>query len=436
MHRLGYRVEAPRAGGIAENPQSPPGLGHERKAGTMSLTSQHEWEEDEVNLLDTWRAVKKRAWMILAITFVAVFTTGFLSYFVLTKMYEARASVLAPRESGGGGASLVAALAASGAGQFLGGLLPAGGGTNRDVFVAILKSRTMAQDLVDRFKLKDYYEAKFLEGAVKKLQTVTDIAVSKEGVISVQVEDKDPKLAAEIANAYITNLDRMFAKLGTTDAGRQRAFIAERLEKTEKTLRQAEDALRQFQEKNKAIVIQEQARGAMEESARVRGQIVAAEAQLELLRTFSTENNPQVVAQKRQLDELKRQLGQMQYGRGMELPEDVKDPTLPRQAIQIPFTKVPELGMELLRLTRDVKVQETVFSLLTAQFEQAKINEAKDTPTVQVLDRAVPPELKSRPKTVQNMAVAAFISLFVSTLLALFLERLERIKQAAKTSAA
>ncbi|MEK7204136.1 MAG: Wzz/FepE/Etk N-terminal domain-containing protein, partial [candidate division NC10 bacterium] len=301
----------------------------------MSADSREEWQEDEVNLLDYWRVLRKRGRMILGLTFVSVFAAGFLSYFIMTKIYQSSASILAPKETSGGGAGLAAGLAASGAGQFLGNILPPMG-SNRDIFVAILKSRTMAQDLVDRFKLKEYYDAKYNEEAIKGLQNATDISLSREGVISVKVEDKDPKLAGDIANAYITNLDRLCAKLGTTDASRQRAFITDRLEKTEKALRQAEDTLRRFQENNKAIVVQEQAKSAIEEAARVKGAIVAGEAQLEFLRTYATDSNPQVVAQRRQLEEMKRQLAQMQYGLGMELPSESRNPGQPRKELHVP----------------------------------------------------------------------------------------------------
>ncbi len=400
----------------------------------MSPETREEWQDHEVNLLDYWRGLKKRGRIILGLTLVSVFTAGFYSYFIMTKIYESRVTILAPKESGGGGAGLAAALAASGAGQVLGNILPPTG-SNRDVFVAILKSRTMTQGLVERFSLKEYYKAKYTEDAIKGLQGATDIKVSKEGAISVNVEDKDPKLAADIANAYVTNLDRLFAKLGTTDAGRQRAFIAERLDKTEKALRQGEEALRRFQENNKAIVMQEQAKGAIEEAGKLKGQIVVAEAQLEFMRSFSTENNPQVLAQKRQLEELKRQLAQMQYGQGMELPPESPNPGQRRREFQVPFTKVPEVGMELIRLMREVKVQETVFSLLTAQYEQAKISEARDTPSVQVLDRAVPAERKSKPSVRLNMAIAGALSLFLGMFLAFFLEYLERVRKQEAPSA-
>jgi len=394
----------------------------------MSAETREEWQEDEINLLDYWRVLKKRGWMILGLTFVSVFTAGYLSYFVMTKIYESKASILAPRESGGGGAGLAAALAASGAGQFLGGVLP-GGGTSRDAFVAILKSRTMAQALADQFNLKEYYKTKFIDDTIGSLQGATDISVSKEGVISVKVEDKDPKLAADMANAYLINLDRLFAKFGTTDASRQRAFIADRLEKTEKDLRGAEEALRRFQESNKAVVMQEQAKGAIEAAALLKGQIIAADVQLQVMRNFATENNPQVIQQKKQIEEMKRQLAQMQYGQGWLLPSESANPGQERREFYVPAAKVPEVGMHLGRLMREVKVQETVFTLLMQQFEQAKIAEARDTPTVQVLDKAVPAERKSKPKTRQNMAIAGALSLFVGVFLAFFLEYVERIKQ-------
>ena len=395
----------------------------------MSPEMRDRWQGDEIDLLEYWRALKKRGWLILALVLVSMLAAGSYTYFRMPKIFESRATILTPKEAGGGGGGLAALLVSSSAGQFLGGL-NTGGGTNRDILVAILKSRTLAQELADRFRLKEYYGAKYDEDVIRGLQGATDISVSKEGaVVSIVVEDRDPKLAADIANAYVTHLDRLFAKLGTSDASRQRAFIADRLEKTEKSLRQAEESLRRFQEKNKAIVIQEQAKSALDESARVKGQLVAAEVQLEVMRSFATESNPQVIAQKRQIEELKRQLSQTQYGRGMDLPHESAQGGQPRREFHLPFTQVPELGMELVRLTREVKIQETVFTLLTQQFEQAKISEAKDVPTVQLLDKAVPAERKSRPSTTTNMEIAGAVSFILSVFLAFFLEYLERIRQ-------
>lgn len=287
----------------------------------------------------------------------------------------------------------------------------------------------MAEDLVGRLKLKEYYKVESTGQAIGALQGATDISVSKEGVISVKVEDKDPKLAADMANAYVTSLDRMFARFGTTDASRQRAFIAERLEKTEKALRQAEESVRRFQESNKTIVLDAQLRAGLEAAAQARGQIAAAEVQLELMRSFATENNPQVIQQRKQIEEMKRQLAQMQYSRGLELPSESANPGQRRQEIYVPTARVPELAIALARLTRDVTVQATLFTVLTQQYEQAKIAEARDTPTVQLLDKAVPAERKSKPNVRLNMAIAGALSLFVGIFLAFFLEYLDRVRK-------
>jgi hypothetical protein len=154
---------------------------------------------------------------------------------------------------------------------------------------------------------------------------------------------------------------------------------------------------------------------------------VAAEVQLEVVRGFSTEQNPQVIQLKTQIEEMKRQFARMQYGQGMELPTFSKNPGEPHPEIVVPFARVPRVGLDLARLTREAKVQQTVFELLTQQYEQAKIAEARDSPIVQVLDRAVPAEWKSKPKTTFNMALAGALSLFAGIFLAFFLEYWARI---------
>jgi uncharacterized protein involved in exopolysaccharide biosynthesis len=390
----------------------------------MSLEAPADDRDIESNPLEYWRVLSKRKLLVFGLPLVLAFVTGVYNYFIATKIYESTASILAPRESGGGGAGMAAALAASGAGQFIGGLIPTTG-TSRDTFMAILKSQTMAGELLDRFKLQEYYGSKYRSAAIDALQSATQLSVSREGVISIKVEDKDPKLAADIANAYVAHLDRLFVKMGTSEGTKQRAFIADRMEKTEKGLRQAEEALRRFQERNKAVVLTEQSKGAIDVAAKVRAEIAAAEVQLESLRTYATENNPIVAQQRSRLQELKRQLGQMQYGK-LDLPGDAAARDLPRQEFHVPFPRVPELSMELVRLSRDVKVQEALFTLLTQQYEQAKIQEAKDAPTVQILDRAVPAERKAKPKTLQSMIVAGIVSLFIAILLAFFCEYRDR----------
>jgi capsule polysaccharide export protein KpsE/RkpR len=143
--------------------------------------------------------------------------------------------------------------------------------------------------------------------------------------------------------------------------------------------------------------------------------MMAAEVQLQVMRSFATESNPEVMSLKRRVDEMKRQLAQMQYGDGLERRGA-------RQEIYVPFAKVPEVGLELARQTRELKIQETLVTLLAQQLEQAKIAEAKDIPNVQVLDRAVPAERHFKPRIRMSMLIAGVISLFAGVFVALTLE--------------
>lgn len=393
---------------------------------------QRDWQDEGFNLLDYWWVLRKRGWVIVGLCLVAILYSGINNYFFATRIFESRASILPPKESGGGGGGL-ALLGASGAAQLLGGLLTSGG-SSKDTFVAILKSRTMAEELVNRFNLTDHYKETSVDRAINAVRGSMEVTVSKEGVITVKVEDTDPKLAADLANAFITNLDRMYAKFGTTEGSRQKVFIGDRLDKTEKALRQAEDALRRFQETHKAIGVQDQAREGILETSRLRGEVIAAEVILEALRGYGTENNLQVLQQKARVEELKRQLAQMQYSVGRDLPSETRQPGQGRQDFSIPAVKVPEISMEYGRLFREVKIQETVFGLLTQQFEQAKITEARDTPLVQLLDKAVPAERRSKPQIKLNMAIAGGVSLLVGVFLAFFLEYLERLRRLGRSA--
>jgi uncharacterized protein involved in exopolysaccharide biosynthesis len=181
--------------------------------------------------------------------------------------------------------------------------------------------------------------------------------------------------------------------------------------------------LRVFQERNRAVVLQEQTRGAIEAAARLRGEIIATEVQVQVMRNFATEANPEVVALRRRIDEMNRQLTQLQYG-GSSATSD-RD----RRDFTVPFAKVPELGLELVRLTRDVKVQETLVALLTQQVEQVRIAEAKDFPVAQILDRAVAAERHSRPRLGVTLAVAAMTGVVVGALAAFVLEYVQIVRR-------
>ncbi|MFN3476943.1 MAG: Wzz/FepE/Etk N-terminal domain-containing protein, partial [Candidatus Methylomirabilales bacterium] len=271
-----------------------------------------------------WRVIRKHAGLLVMVGGVSVLGALVVSL-RMPKVYEATAAILAPKESQVSPERLTLLLAAPGASQLLGGMPPLMA-RNRDVFVSILKSRTMAQDVVERFQLKDRYRVRYLEDAINRLKSATKISVSKEGAISVKVEAQDPQLAADMANFYVSHLDRLLARFSTGEASRDRAFLEEQLAKAERSLKEAEEALKKFQEKNRAVVLPEQSKAAVEAQARLKGEIMASEVQLEVLRSFATEANPEVIHLKRKIGEMKRQLSRMQYGIGWELPPEGHNP--------------------------------------------------------------------------------------------------------------
>jgi len=372
---------------------------------------------DELTLLDLARMVWRR-WRLVAGLCLAAAVLIFGASRLLPKVYESTTTRVAPKEGTGTG---LAGLAASGLLQQVPGLsipsLPSFT-PNRDLLVGVLKCLTLAQGVAVRFGLRDRYGARYLGDAIKMLHSATTIAVSREGIISVKIEDRDPAQAAAMANHYVELLDQFVAQYGTGEAGRQRTFLTRQLARSRVDLDAAEQALRRFQEQNRAIVLQEQTKGAIEAAARLKGEIMAAEVQLQVIRNFATDANPEVVAIRRRIDEMNRFLGQMQYGSAEVAQPGGRD----RRDFTVPFAKVPEVGLELVRLTRDVKIQEILVTLLTQQLEQARIAEARDTPVVQVLDRAVPAERYARPRAVLYGGLAAIVGLVFGAFLAVVLE--------------
>jgi len=394
----------------------------------MATTESRPIDEGDVTLADCARTVWRYRRLIVGLCLCAVLVTFVLSI-TSRKIYESTATLLAPKE--GTGTGLLAGLAGS-------GLLQQGPGfsvpsltPNRDMQVSILKSRTVAQAVVERFRLQERYGSRYLEDAIHTLQRSTTISVSREGVIAVKTADTDPRVAAEMANFYTEELDRLFAEFGTGEGGRQRVFLTQQLARAKATLAMTESELRRFQERHKAIALQEQTRGAIEVAARLKADIMAADVQFQVMRNFATETNPEMVAIRRRIEEMRSQLARLQYGDPALM---TPTPNHDQRDFTVPFPKVPEIGMELARLTRDVKVQETLVTLLTQQLEQARMVEARDLPIVQVLDRAVPAERHSRPRLPLNLAVAGATSLIVGSLFAFLLEYVGNVRRRARAA--
>lgn len=372
---------------------------------------------EEAPILRYWRVIRKRQWLVIGLFIGAVLTSMIVSL-LLPKIYESTATVLPPTDSrDGSGLNILAASKAADLGMALPGM-PA---TKTDIFVAMLKSRVMADAVISRFDLKRVYKANTMQDARRALEAATKIVVGREKVIRITVEDTDPIRAAEMANFYCTTLDRVNQTVHTTSASHNRVFIERRLAETQLSLVKAEEALKEFQTMNKTVAVEAQSKVMIEAAAILQGQITAQEVQLKVMSGYLSPDNPELTRLRSALDELKKQLYVMESGTGGKgmLPGDRLHPAM---------ITVPTLFLDYGRLVRELKVHETVYTLLTSQYEQAKLAEARDTPTVTVLDPAIPAERKSRPKVRQNMMLAGTLALVFGVALALFLEYRERMQ--------
>ena len=367
-------------------------------------------KEREANLWDYLMVLAKWRRMI-GFNFIGVCLLVVLISLFLPKWYTASTSILPP-EGESGGLTLPSGLATLT--SLSGGLSLPGAATPSDVFAAILKSRSVAERVIEKNGLLKVYRTKDLQEAMQTLHSHTNIDVSPEGIIRIKVTEKDPKLAARVANSLVKALDGVNREKSTSRAKSARIFIEERLDSTRAELHRAEERLKEFQEKHQAISLSDQTKAAIEKAADLRAEKVLLEIQLGVLRQSMGNNHPQVQRLRTQIGEYTRQLRRMECGgKGEEFT--------------LPFSQVPFLSLELARLTRNLKVEEEIFELLTQQYEQAKIQEKRDTPTVQVLDEAIPPTQKSKPKRSVLVGLAGLLSLFVGVFLAFGLEYMEKV---------
>ncbi len=381
--------------------------------------------DDSINLLDVWDVLANRRRLVLGLCAFGM-AAALGASLLLPSIYESTAAVLPQLESKETG-TLAALLTGTGVGsmaQNLGVSLPGMPTTPTDIFVSILKSRVMADDVIAKFNLMERYRRKTLVDTREDLADRVRITVTKEKLIKLAVEDTDPQVAADMANFYVANLDRLNRTVNISKASQNRAFIERRLAETQETMAKAEEALRDFQMKNKTVAVEAQSKVMIEAAAMIQAQITAQEVQLQVMGTYLSPDNPDLARIRSNIDELKKQLSLMESGKngkGMMPAQERLHPAM---------IAVPELALQYARLFRQVKVQETLFTLLTSQYEQAKIAEARDTPTVQVLDPGVPADKRSRPRILLNTAVAGVLALVVGVFLAFFLEYRSRVRPA------
>lgn len=339
---------------------------------------------------------------------------------LLPPSFRGTARVLPPQQSQSA-ASLMLGQLGNQLGSLAGGAL--GLKNPSDLYIGMIKSRTIADALVQRFRLKELYKAKTLEDARKRLERVTAVLGSKDGIITIDVEDEDPNRAAALANAYVEELIRLSQALAITEASRRRLFLEGQLKQAKEQLHQAELIMRQTQEKTGLIKLEEQGKAIIDSIARLQAQVMAKEVQVAAMRAFATDQNPDLLLAQRELAELRAQASKADREQGAE-----------SRGIFVPARRVPEVGLEYLRSYRDVKYHEVIFELVAKQYEIAKIDEAKDAAIIQILDAAVAPEKKYKPNRVAISVVVTGLSAFISLLWVFFSEAKDRVRRNPKFS--
>ena len=371
----------------------------------------------EVSLLDLLVLLVRKKRFILRFVLGAIVLAIFVAL-ILPVSYEAEVVLLPPASQNSSVAS--ALLGQLGGLGSLGPLSAAAGGfgmkTPMDMYISFLKSRTVEDATIQRFGLMAEYRVKRLSDARKAFETrAMVVAGQKDGLIRITIEDHDPKRAADLANGYVEEFKKLSASLAITEAARRRLFFEQQLEPAKEQLTAAEEAMRKTEQATGVLQIDSQARALIESTAVLRAQVVAKEVQIQGMRSFATDDNPEVVLAKQQLAALQSQLERI-AGSQQDTGSD----------IVMSKGRVTGAGLEYLRKYRDLKYHETVYELLTKELEIAKLDEAREGEIVQVVDPAIVPDRKSSPHRTLIVIGVTVLAFFVAVFYVIVRRGLER----------
>jgi capsule polysaccharide export protein KpsE/RkpR len=350
--------------------------------------------------------------MLLRVVLYALLASTVIA-FLIPKRYESTTRLMPPdRESSSGLTMAAAALSqsTSGLGMLAGEFL--GLNSNSDLTVGILRSRTLQDKLITQFGLQSVYGVRRMEDARKILEDETKVVIDRKSqIVTITVTDRSPQRAAALAKSYSEELNHLLAELNTSAAHRERVFLEDRLQAVSKDLEAAEQDFSQFASKNTAIDIKEQGRAMVTAAATLQGQLIAVQSEYEGLRQIYADSNVRIRALKARIEEIQRQLDKV-GGKG----EDSSISASAGQDELYPsIRRLPLLGVSYADLYRRTKIQEAVLETLTKEYELAKVEEAKELPTVKVLDAANIPERKSFPPRILMILLGTVFAFSVAT---------------------
>ena len=363
---------------------------------------------------------------LMARAFVVSVLVGVLFAFLIPKKYTSTGRIMPP-ENGGSSFALLAALTGRGSSDLggLGGLASSllGMRNSSALFVDLLRSGTVSDELIARFQLQHAWHKRYRVDAAKYLARHTSIVDDKRsGVITVAVEDGDPRRARDLAQGYLDDLNQLVVRTSTSSARQERIFIEKRLGSAETDLKRAELALSEFSSTHTTIDITEQTRAMVDAGARLQAEEIAAQAEVDSLRQIYGDTNVRVRAAQARVVEVQRQLTKMS-GTADAAEDDTRSDGAGPGELYPPLRQLPRLAVPYAELYRRVRVQEAVYQLLTQEYEVARIQEAKDVPVVSVIDTPGIPEKKSFPPRTLVAALIVILGTAGTALFVLFRER-------------
>jgi uncharacterized protein involved in exopolysaccharide biosynthesis len=370
-------------------------------------STSHDVEGDRINLLDLLIVLAKHKKLVLGLPAGAAIVAAIVSL-LLPNIYTATTKILPPQPSQSATTALLAQFGALMGG---GAATPLAFRNPNDLYVGMLKSRTVADNLIARFDLQKLFDENTMVETRRELARRTSILSGRDGIITIDFEDMDPKRAAAVANGYVEELYKLTTSVAVTEASQRRLFFENQLKQTRDQLAQAEISLRGAIDKGGLAGIDVQSRAILEPSAQLRAQIALREVQLGAIRIFATDQHPDIARLRHEIASMKRELTKLEGGDG--------------KAESLPATSV---GYENLRRFRDMKFLERLGELLTQQFEAAKIDEAKDISIIQVLDKAIEPDRKSRPRRLLIVLSSVLVAGILAILWAFAREAMARAR--------
>jgi tyrosine-protein kinase Etk/Wzc len=377
------------------------------------MDTQHtQHAQQEINFLDIFLVCLKRKRLILGGSLgVAVLTLA--ACFIMTPVFRGTVAVMPLQTNASSSAAQLLSQFSGVASMVLG----AQAGTTGNLYVGIVQTQAVLDPIITRFGLMKLYRLDTIEDARDYL--LNDVLAasmdSLSGVVTITADDRDPQRAADIANAFAEELKRVFDSVASTDAGRRRIFFESQLKKAHEDLTNSEINIRNFAETTGALRIDEQASATLQGIMTIRNSIAVKEVQISVMKTFAAKGNPDLKRSEQEVQALKAQLKKL---------EDKQDITTP--GVIIPTDQIPDLGMEYLRKYRDFKYFETLYELIVKQYEAARIDEAREASPVQLINTAVKPTKKAKPKMLLLTIIDGAAAFMLFTLIAFFVEVFNR----------